>query len=111
MKLICLDNEIKLIYGKRPKSGEWRNNLSQGAEVIEDVPDDLKEELTNLARKVVKELNIRFASVDIIKLKTGELMVIEVNSGVTINKYTKFVANGREIAKSIYKEAIEKMLE
>ena len=74
-------------------------------------PDDLKEELANLARKVVKELNIRFASVDIIKLKTGELMVIEVNSGVTINKYTEFVANGREIAKSIYKEAIEKMLE
>lgn len=110
-RVICLDDEIKLIYGKRPKSGEWRNNLSQGAEVIEYVPDDLKEELANLARKVVKELNIRFASVDIIKLKTSELLVIEVNSGVTINKYTEFVANGREIAKSIYKEAIEKMLE
>lgn len=110
-RVICLDENIKLVYGKKPRNGEWRNNLSQGAEVVEDVSEDLKLKLASIAKRAVKELNIRFASVDIIKLKTGELLIIEVNSGVTINKYTEFVENGREIAKAIYKEAIEKMLE
>ena len=55
-------------------------------------------------------MGIRFASVDIIKLITGEFLIIEVNSGVTIDKYTDFVENGKEIAKKIYGEAIEKML-
>ena len=109
-RIICLDNEPKLIYGKRACDGMWKHNLSQGASVVEVEDEKLKNKLIEIAINAVKAIGIRFASVDIIKLKTGELLVIEVNSGVTINKYTDFVSNGRETAKEVYGEAIEKML-
>lgn len=109
-RVIILDNECKLIYGKKAKEGSWKHNLSQGALAVEVNDDALKNTLIEIAQKSVKEIGLRFASVDIIKIVTGELLVIEVNSNVTINKYTDFVQNGREIAKKIYGEAIEKML-
>lgn len=109
-RVICLDYEPKLIYGKKPTDGMWKHNLSQGASVINVEDDELKKKLTDIAIKATKAIGIRFASVDIIRLKTGELLIIEVNSGVTINKYIDFVKNGKEEAKAIYGEAIEKML-
>lgn len=110
-RVICLDGECKLIYGKKASSDNWKHNLSQGASVIEINDEELKNSLREIAIKATNEMGIRFASVDIIKLVTGELLIIEVNSGVTINKYTEFVENGREIAKAIYGEAIENLLE
>ena len=47
----------------------------------------------------------------LLNVKIGKLLIIEVNSGVTINKYINFDENGYEIAKKIYEEAILKMLE
>lgn len=110
-RVICLDDNVRLIYGKKASQNGWKNNLSQGAVVIDCTDEELKHNLEDLAIKVMQKLAIRFASVDIIKLKTGELLIIEVNSGVTINKYIDFVENGKEVAKQIYSEAIEKMLE
>ena len=109
-RVICLDYEAKLIYGKKPSKGMWKHNLSQGASVIDVNDEELKNKLIEIAIKATKTIGIRFASVDIIKLKSGELLIIEVNSGVTINKYTDFVENGKERAKAIYGEASEKML-
>ena len=109
-RVICLDNECKLIYGKKAGKDTWKHNLSQGAYVVDVEDENLKNRLEDIAIKAVKEIGIRFASVDIIKLKSGELLVIEVNLRVTIHKYIEFVDNGREIAKQIYGEAIEKML-
>ena len=109
-RVICLDYQAKLIYGKKPSKGMWKHNLSQGASVIDVNDENLKNKLTEIAIKATKAIGIRFASVDIIKLKSGELFIIEVNSGVTINKYIDFVENGKERAKAIYGEAIEKML-
>ena len=109
-RVICLDGECKLIYGKKNSDENWKHNLSQGASVIEVDDESLKAKLKEIALKATNEIGLRFASVDIIRLVTGELLIIEVNSGVTINKYTEFVSNGREIAKKIYGEAIEKML-
>lgn len=109
-RVICLDDEIKLIYGKKPSKDSWKHNLSQGAIVIEVKDLNLKSRLEEMALRAVKEMSLRFASVDIIKLVTGEFLIMEVNSNVTINKYVNFNKNGREIAKTIYGEAIEKML-
>ena len=108
-RVIMLDGEAKLVFGKKQAPGNWKCNLSQGASVV-PVEEDLKETLVDLAQKAVEAIGIRFASVDMIRVKTGEILVMEVNSGVTIHKYTNFVKNGREIAKKIYREAILKML-
>ena len=90
---------------------EWRFNLHQGSIASLDIDDKLKEQLSVIALKVTKGLGITFASVDIIELYNGELMVLEANSGVTIDKAIDFIPNGYNIAKEIYKEAIVKMFE
>ena len=110
-RVIMLDGRCMLCFGKQKTPDGWKFNLCQGASAYEVEEGALKEELVTIARKAMETIGIRFASVDIVKLKTGEFMMIEVNSGVMIHHYTKFVANGREIAKRIYQEAIEKMLQ
>lgn len=147
-RIIILNNEIRLIFGKIkpfvigdgikstlelakeyndyyinhedkienpnyiPKKDEkielsFKFNLSSGATTFTDIPVLLKEKLSTLALKVTKTLNITFASVDIIDVD-NELMVLEVNSGVTLNNYIK-QNNGYDIAYNIYKDAIKLM--
>ena len=109
-RVIMLDGECKLLFGKKKAESEWKCNLNQGASVVTGVDENLRAELIKIAKEAVKVIGIRFASVDIIQTKTRELLIIEVNSGVTIHRYAQIVENGREIAKEIYSEAIKKML-
>lgn len=85
---------------------DWKFNLSRGAKSFYDIDDELKCKLSEIAINVCKSVDIKFASVDIVKLSTGELKVLEANSGVTIDKVTNFLPNGKDIAKKIYTEAI-----
>lgn len=109
-RVVCFDSEVKLIYGKKSSKDNFKCNLSQGASVIEVNDEFLIKELGKIAITATRELGLRFASVDIIKLISGKLLILEVNSAVTINKYSAFVPDGREIAKKIYGEVIERML-
>ena len=45
----------------------------------------------------------------IIETNDNDLLVLEVNSGVSIDKCTNFIKDGYNIAKSIYKEAVIEM--
>ena len=47
--------------------------------------------------------------IDIIETNDNDLLVLEVNSGVSIDKCTNFIKDGYNIAKSIYKEAVIEM--
>ena len=88
----------------------WRHNLGQGAtaELVDD--EELLNQLSLIAQQTSQVLNIRFASVDIIK--TGdELKVLEVNSGVMMEFFSSMNENHYEISKRIYKSAIKKMFE
>lgn len=87
----------------------WKHNLGQGAcpEIIQD--KSLVTELSNLALKSVKAVGITFASVDIIKVKGG-LMVLEINSGVMMDYFSQTSTSSYNIAKDIYRKAVEKML-
>ena len=64
-----------------------------------------------MAKKVCKEINLNFGSVDIIQTDKDELMVLEVNSGVMIENYIKQNIKGYDIAKDIYKEAVKLLFE
>lgn len=87
----------------------WQFNLSKGS--MPFIPDDV--ELINnikaLALKVVETVNLKFVSVDIIKLNTGELLVLEVNSGVTLSHFIQLIENGKNIAIEIYSKVIDEM--
>ncbi len=87
---------------------DYKFNLSRGAKSFTDIPVDLKNKITSLALKVTRELNITFASVDVINTFDNELLVLEANSGVTLNKFIT-QNDGYDIAYSIYRDAIKLM--
>ncbi len=89
-RVICLDDEVELIFEKVRNSNSWKHNLCQGAraQLLEDA--DLKERLTCFALQVMKALNARFASVDVISVDGG-LMVLEVNSSVCMSYFAEQV--------------------
>ena len=99
-----------------PKTNEiytydFHFNLSKGSIASLNIEDNIKEKISKIAIDVSTKVGIRFASIDIIETTDNELLVIEANSGVTINKAIDFIPNGYEIAKEIYKEVIIKMFD
>lgn len=88
---------------------DWRFNLSKGSTCSSLIDISLKKKLTELALKVSEKVGIVFASIDIIELRDDSLLVLEANSGVTIDKAVHFLDDGEKIAKNIYKEAIKEL--
>ena len=93
----------------------WKHNLGQGAKAVvlseeENSSKIVKERLTNLALQGASCLNLRFASVDIIKVE-DEYKILEINSGVMMENFAGQSKENYVKAKEIYKEAIEKMLD
>lgn len=98
------------------KSGEemelsFKFNLSSGAKTFTSIPEDLKCKIMDLALLVTKKLHITFASVDIIHTLDNRLLVLEANSGVTLNNFILQNENGYNIAYNIYLDAIKLMFE
>ena len=97
-----------------PKQGEkviveYRFNLSNGARVNTNIDNELKDRLIDLAKKVVKETNLSFGSIDIIRTVNNELYIMEANSGVMMNNYLKQTGDF-ETVKNIYRDAILEMM-
>lgn len=86
-------------------------NLSNGAKLFLDIDEELKEKLIELALGVSKQTNLIFGSIDIILTSDNKLMIMEANSGVMMNNLMNLIPNGREIAKSIYSDAIKLMFQ
>ena len=114
-RIIVLDNEVKLIFSKnlhnttRCCNELVKFNLCHGAipEIVED--EELIFKLSNIALKAVKIIGINFASVDIVDTE-GQLKVLEVNSGVMMEHFSRKNNEYFEIAKGIYRDAIKFML-
>jgi len=123
-KLIKLQNfkniNIKEITKKEldyiPKNGEeicvsWKHNLCLGAkpEIVTDI--DKLNKIHKIVESAGQAIGITFASIDVIELFTGELMVLEINSAVTMTKFVEYEEYGQAIAKEIYGKAIDKLFE
>ena len=96
-----------------PKLGEiveyeWRFNLSKGAKIA-DVDDEEKTVLMELVKRIVEAINVKFVSIDMVKLSNNQYMVMEINSGVMMENLIKLQKDGPEVAKELYGEAIELM--
>ncbi len=87
----------------------WKSNLGKGAfpKILRD--SDKKASLMKLAIDATRALSIQFASVDIIETDSG-LMVLEVNSGIMMERFIQAADENYNIAKEIYKHAIKIML-
>ena len=89
---------------------DWHFNLSKGATANYITDENLKKQVEDLALNVTKTLKARFVSVDIIKVNNN-LLIMEINSGVCINKACSFLDPDYKITKEIYREAIKKMFD
>lgn len=89
---------------------DFRFNLNKGA-IAKNVENPvLNKKISDFALNVTNKIGANFVSVDIVRCN-NELYLLEVNSGVCINKVCNFIDKDYKIAKSIYKEAILKMFE
>ncbi|MCL2095247.1 ATP-grasp domain-containing protein [Candidatus Saccharibacteria bacterium] len=114
-RVFFLDGVVKLIYGKTRTEGEWKHNLTHGAQafLLDDPHNphhaDLRRRLADLAQRSAHATNLRFATIDVSELTTGELLIMEINSGVAMGKFIEQIPSGRRLAKSIYTAAIQAM--
>lgn len=111
-KDICIpisESMTNMILGK----GEmvllnWKHNLGQGARPVIVQDTCIYDVVAKLVKKVLHKVDIRFASIDIVKVK-NEFKVLEVNSGVMMEHFSKVSQENYKIAKEIYKDAILSM--
>ena len=84
---------------------DFKRAVLNEKDVFMGIDTDIKEKLSEIALTVSKKVGIVFASIDIVELSDHSLLVLEANSGVSIDKCTKKIKNGKDLAKNIYKEA------
>lgn len=99
-------NKNKILPPSKEYTYDWKFNLSRGSKLSFVIDEETKKQVTSLATKALKT-SLQFGSIDIIKTKDNEYLVLEINSGVMMHNLIKEESNGYEIAKEIYKEAIK----
>lgn len=88
---------------------DWKFNLSRGSKMFKNINQEVYDKISSLALKTAKVVGLDFGSVDIIKTKDGKFYIMEINSGVMMDNFIKQDNNGYDIAKDIYKCAVEEM--
>lgn len=103
-RVIMYKNKSELIFDKKRVSS-WKHNLASGSIPIIVKDNSLISKLTKLSQKATSLLNIKFASVDIARVN-NKLLIMEINSGVMLEKFSHFSKSNYEKAKAIYKKVI-----
>ncbi|MEV7550922.1 hypothetical protein AB0N89_14980 [Amycolatopsis sp. NPDC089917] len=110
-RAVLLDGELLLAYRKvrPPDSQEWRHNLHFGA--VPEVCGDhrTKQGLATLGRSATDALSLRFATVDIVTVQ-GDPLVLEVNSGVSLERFSHHGEENFRLAGRVYGDAIRACL-
>lgn len=83
----------------------WKHNLGQGAVPELVTQPQLLAKLTELAASTAKQLDIRFASIDIID-DGKQLKILEINSGIMMENFAQSSEENYALAKRIYDRAI-----
>ncbi|MFI7119546.1 RimK family alpha-L-glutamate ligase [Amycolatopsis sp. NPDC049868] len=106
-RAVLLDGELLLAYRKvrAPDSQEWRHNLHFGAVPEVCVAPLTTERLATLGRSAMDALSLRFATVDIVTVE-GDFLVLEVNSGVSLERFSHHSEENFQLAGGVYAEAI-----
>lgn len=108
-----VSNKLDLKY--IPKEGEnvtvsWKHNLGQGSLPVLIKDKEEIEILTKFALKAASILGLKFASVDIVKDGKGNYQILEINSGIMMENFSRLSKENYEVAKHIYRTAIYKSL-
>lgn len=87
----------------------WKHNLGSGATPQLVTDPTIISNLSNLAKMCVGALNLGFVSIDIIETD-GKYLVLEINSGVMVEKFSTYSPDYRELVKKAIKKAIQQYL-
>ena len=109
-RLFYLDGEV--IYGyRKDRHGDWQHNLSHGA-IPTELDQNIKSQLFSLARTAGRTIGAKFVTIDILQdVTTHEFLVLEVNANVSIGLFSERMPGGYEIAKEIYRKALQNLLQ
>lgn len=110
-KIECNEELSRVLDLNEVYEYNWQFNLSKGS-MPYYIDDTGKENMIReLVKSIVDKFNIGFASIDIIELADGSLMLLEINSGVMLDNFISIMPEGKEIAKKIYSHAIDEMFQ
>lgn len=111
-RVIVLDGKVLLAYQKTEPvevDGIRFFNLRLGA-VAQDIADEQRlAQVTQIAQKACQEMSLRLAAVDLVLLESGELMVIEVNSSITMEHYAAQSSEYKNRAARVYDAVVAAM--
>lgn len=106
-RVVLLDSDVRLAYMKT-NCGDWRFNLHHGA-LASPIPSSDYPAIVALASQAYNALDLRFCSVDVIKTTQNQLLVMELNNGVTLTGYLKQHPTELERILNIYRDAVAKI--
>ncbi|WP_285505884.1 ATP-grasp domain-containing protein [Actinokineospora sp. NBRC 105648] len=105
-RTVFLDGEMLLAFRKvRTNPDEWRHNLHHGAVPVVCTDQSEVDRLAALGRGAMAALGLRFATVDIVGTPGGD-RVLEVNSGVCLERFGKHSPDGERRAREVYARAV-----
>lgn len=110
-RVVVLDDQALLIFEKvrTVPDGDWRNNLKYGSVPVIQAGQGPCDPLTGMALRAAGALGLRFASVDVVASHAG-LAVLEVNSGVCLERFSVFSADHFDRAAAVYARALQACL-
>jgi glutathione synthase/RimK-type ligase-like ATP-grasp enzyme len=103
-RAVIYKNKLQILFDKKRKSS-WKHNLANGSIPINITNKQLKKQISDLAIKATSLLNIKFVSVDIVKIN-NELKILEINSGVMLEKFSSISKSNYKQVKQLYKKVI-----
>lgn len=106
-RVVTLFGEPRYCYEKLRNDKEWKHNLAVSSNGSQQ-STNIDPAVLSLGATAAKALDIAFAAVDVVKCsKSGELLVMEVNSCMGTKIYLSQHPEEREALTSIYADAIE----
>jgi glutathione synthase/RimK-type ligase-like ATP-grasp enzyme len=109
VRCVVLDGRLKLAFEKvRPTAGpavdEWRHNLRLGR-VPRLVDMHSEVHVVELALAACNAMQLRFATIDVVTHGT-DASVLEINSSVTLDRFSSFSEAHWVLARDLYEDAI-----
>ncbi len=102
-RIVTLLGEPKILLAKE-RTNSWKHNLISGA-LSKDVEATKIPQLSKMASKVARAMELDFCSIDILETTSG-LRVLEVNEQVMLDEYCKKDQCREEKVSQLYREAI-----
>ena len=87
----------------------FRFSLSEGASAEIEENIEKKKKIVSLAKRAAKALNLRLCNVDVIELYTGEYLIIDIGTGMLLEKFMNVCPEGKYVVNEIYDKILDKM--